>query len=45
MLIPIQTKYNQISNDNIIRLPWWLHGTNIKKVAIKEIGSWNSKWT
>jgi hypothetical protein len=31
MLNPIQTKDNQITNDNIIALPWWLYGTNSKK--------------
>jgi hypothetical protein len=31
MLIPIQTKYNQTQNNNIIRLPYWLNDTNIKK--------------
>jgi hypothetical protein len=31
MFIPIQAKDNQILNDNIIALTWWLHGTNSKK--------------
>jgi hypothetical protein len=32
MLIPIQAKDNQILNDNIIALPWWLQGTVSKNV-------------
>jgi hypothetical protein len=31
MLILIQSKDNQILNDNIIALPRWLQGTNNKK--------------
>jgi hypothetical protein len=31
MFILIQVKNNQILNDNIIALLWWLHDTNSKK--------------
>jgi hypothetical protein len=31
MLIQIQAKDNQILNNNIITLPWWLQDTNINK--------------
>jgi hypothetical protein len=30
-MIRIQVKDNQILNDNIIALSWWLYGTNSKK--------------
>jgi hypothetical protein len=36
MLILIKAKDNQILNDNSIALPWWLHGTNGKKM-LKDI--------
>jgi hypothetical protein len=32
MLIPIQAKDNQNSNEDIIAFPWWLNGTNNKKM-------------
>jgi hypothetical protein len=35
-LIPIEAKYNQTWNGNIIRLPWWFRGTNIKKLLYKK---------
>jgi hypothetical protein len=31
MFILIQTKDDQMQNDNIIVLTWWLHVTNSKK--------------
>jgi hypothetical protein len=37
MLILIQAKDNQILNDNIIVLSWWLHGNNSKKCLNKDI--------
>jgi hypothetical protein len=36
MLITIQTKYNQSSNNNIIKLHWWLYDTNIKNLFYKK---------
>jgi hypothetical protein len=37
MLIEIQAKDNQILNDHIIALPWWLYDTNSKNAYIYKI--------